>query len=75
VVCAPGYVLGRVGLLMLGSSVLLVPGIIVLTIGLTLEAGTTSAVKAVKMSAKLVAGRQPSAGPQALPSVPPGGPG
>ena len=75
VVCAPGYVLGRVGLLMLGSSVLLVPAIIVLTIGLTLEAGTTSAVKAVKMSAKLVAGRQPSAGPQALPSASPGGPG
>jgi hypothetical protein len=61
-VCTPGYVLGRVGLLMLGSSVLLVPGIIVLTIGLTLEAGTTSAVKAVKMSAKLVvSGRQPAA--------------
>ncbi len=66
-VCTPGYVLGRVGLLMLGSSVLLVPGIIVLTIGLTLEAGTTSAVKAVKMSAKLVvSGRQPAAAaPQA----------
>ena len=71
-VCTPGYVLGRVGLLMLGSSVLLVPGIIVLTIGLTLEAGTTSAVKAVKMSAKLVSGRQP-ADPQALSSAPPGG--
>jgi hypothetical protein len=75
VVCAPGYVLGRVGLLMLGSSALLVPGIIVLTIGLALEAGTTSAVKAVKMSAKLVAGRQPGADPQALPSVPPSGTG
>jgi hypothetical protein len=73
-VCTPGYVLGRVGLLMLGSSVLLVPGIIVLAIGLTLEAGTTSAVKAVKMSAKLVSGRQP-ADPQALSSAPPGGPG
>jgi hypothetical protein len=60
-VCTPGYVLGRVGILMLGSSVLFVPGIIVLTVGLTLEAGTTSAVKAVKMSAKLVSGRQPAA--------------
>ena len=38
-VCTPGYVLGRVGILMLGSSVLFVPGIIVLAIGLTLEAG------------------------------------
>jgi hypothetical protein len=73
-VCTPGYVLGRVGMLMLGSSVLLVPGIIVLAIGLTLEAGTTSAVKAVKMSAKLVSGARPP-GPQALPSASPGDPG
>jgi hypothetical protein len=72
-VCTPGYVLGRVGILMLGSSVLLVPGIIVLTVGLTLEAGTTSAVKAVKMSAKLVSGSR-LADPQALPSAPPAGP-
>src|SRR5271170_7089142 len=38
VVCAPGYVLGRIGILMLGSSALLIPGIVVLAIGLTLEA-------------------------------------
>ena len=75
VVCAPGYVLGRAGLLMLGSSVLLVPGIIVLTIGFALQAGTSGAVKAVKMSAKLTVGRQPAADPQALSSAPPGGPG
>jgi hypothetical protein len=74
-VCTPGYVLGRVGTLMLGSSVLLVPGIILLALGLTWEAGTTSVVKTVKMSAKFIAGRQPNADPQALPSVPPGGPG
>ena len=66
VVCAPGYVLGRIGILMLGSSALLIPGIIVLAIGLTLEAGTTSAVKAVKMSAKLVSGRQPEPLPGTL---------
>ena len=30
--------------------------------GLTLQAGTTSAVKAVKLGAKLVSGRQPPAG-------------
>jgi hypothetical protein len=74
VVCAPGYVLGRAGLLMLGSSVLLVPGIILLTIGLALQAGTSGAIKAVKMSAKLMSGPRP-AEPQALPSAPPGGPG
>jgi hypothetical protein len=74
-VCTPGYVLGRVGTLMLGSSALLVPGIILLALGLTWEAGTTSVVKTVKMSAKFIAGRQPGADPQALPSVPPSGPG
>jgi hypothetical protein len=58
VVCTPGYLLGRVALVMFGSRVLLIPGIIVFAVGLTLQAGTTSAVKAVQMSAKLTAGRQ-----------------
>jgi len=74
VVCAPGYILGRTGILMLGSSVLLVPGIILLTIGLALQAGTSGAVKAVKMSAKLTAGHQP-ADPQPLPPPRLAGPG
>jgi hypothetical protein len=56
VICTPPYVLGRVGILMLGSHVLFIPGIFVLTLGVTLQAGATSAVKAIKMSAKLVAG-------------------
>jgi hypothetical protein len=59
VVCTPPYLLGRLGLVMLGSHALFVPGIIVLAIGLTLQAGATSAVKTVKMSAKLVSGRPP----------------
>jgi hypothetical protein len=59
VVCTPPYVLGRVGLIMLGSKPLLIPGIIVFAIGLTLQAGATSAVKAVKMSAKLIAAQPP----------------
>ena len=54
-VCAPPYVLGRVGLLMLGSSVLLIPGIFVLALGVTLQAGATGAVRAIKMSASLTA--------------------
>jgi hypothetical protein len=66
VVCTPGYILGRVGILMLGSSALLVPGIIVLAVGLAWEAGTTSAVKAVKMSAKFIAGRPPAVAAPAL---------
>ena len=57
VVCTPPYLLGRLGLIMLGSSALLIPGAIVLAIGLTLQAGATGAVKTVKMSAKLVSGR------------------
>jgi hypothetical protein len=52
-VCTPPYVLARVGILMLGSKVLLVPGIILLAVGATLQAGATGAVRAVKMSYKL----------------------
>jgi hypothetical protein len=58
VVCTPPYVLGRIGLVMLGSSALFIPGVIVFAIGLTLQAGATGAVKTVKMSAKLVSGRR-----------------
>jgi hypothetical protein len=61
VVCTPPYVLGRVGLIMLGSRALFVPGVIVFAAGLTLQAGATGAVKAIKMSAKLVSGRRPAA--------------
>ena len=58
IVCTPPYLLARLGLLMLGSSVLRVPGIVLLAIGLTLQAGATSSVKAVKMSATLVAAQR-----------------
>jgi hypothetical protein len=56
VVCTPPYLLGRVGLLMLGSKLLLVPGIVLVVLGFTLQAGATGAVKAIKMSTKLVGG-------------------
>jgi hypothetical protein len=58
VICSPPYLLGRVGILMLGSRFLFVPGIFVVALGFTLQAGATGAVKAIKMSAKLVAGQQ-----------------
>jgi hypothetical protein len=61
-VSAPPYLLGRIGLLMIGSPVLLVPGIILFALGVTLQAGATGAVKAVKMGAKLTA---PAAEPRA----------
>ena len=54
VVCTPPYLLGRIGILMLGSPILLIPGIILITVGVTLQAGATGAVRTVKMSAKLV---------------------
>ncbi len=59
VVCTPPYLLARVGILMLGSKVLFIPGIVVLTLGATLQAGATGAVKTIKMSAKLAAPDHP----------------
>ena len=50
------YVLGRLGLLMLGSHTLFALGVIVFALGLILQAGATGAVKVIKMSAKLVSG-------------------
>jgi hypothetical protein len=57
-VCTPPYVLGRVGLLMLGSKTLFIPGIFVFAVGVTLQASATGAVRAIKLSAKLTGGRQ-----------------
>ena len=64
VVCTPPYVLGRVGLILLGSSTagIFALGVIFFTVGLTLQAGATGAVKTVKMSAKLVSGQRLSGG-------------
>jgi hypothetical protein len=55
-VSTPPYVLARVGILMLGSKALFIPGLVVLTLGVTLHAGATSAVRAIKMSATLAPG-------------------
>ena len=65
IVCTPPYVIGRIGILLLGSgAVLFAIGVVLLALGLTLQAGATGAVKAIKMSAKLAAGdvSQPAAG-------------
>jgi hypothetical protein len=53
VVSTPPYVLGRVAILMLGSRLLVIPGIALLAFAATLQAGATAAVKAVKMSTSL----------------------
>ena len=60
VICTPPYALGRVGLILLGSSTFFALGVILFAVGLTLQAGATGAVKTVKMSAKLVSGRPPA---------------
>ena len=57
-VSAPPYLLGRVGLLMLGSKVLFIPAIFVLAVAATLQAGATGAVRAITMSVTLVGPRR-----------------
>ncbi len=53
-ICSPPYLLGRLGILMLGWHYLFWLGVVLIVIGVALQTGATSAVKAVKMSAKLV---------------------
>ena len=59
IVCTPPYAIARGGIVLLGSSALFPLGVTLLVIGLMLEAGATGAVKAIKVSAKLLAGRSP----------------
>jgi hypothetical protein len=55
VVCSPPYTLGRLGILMLGwGAVAFWFGVLLIVIGAALQTGVTSAVKAVKFSAKLI---------------------
>ncbi|HMD46937.1 MAG TPA: hypothetical protein VKG43_12295 [Acidimicrobiales bacterium] len=56
VICSPPLLLTRLGILMLGWHGFFIPALFVLTLGVTVQAGATGAVKAVKMSAKLVGG-------------------
>ena len=58
VVCTPPYLLARIGLLMLGSSVLRIPGVLLLVVGFMLWGGATGSVKAVKLSTVFVAARR-----------------
>jgi hypothetical protein len=56
IVSTPPYLLGRLGIVMVGSRPLLIPGIVVLIVGFSLDAAATGAARAVKMSASLTAG-------------------
>lgn len=57
VICTPAYVLGRVGVLLLGSSHVAAVGIVLLCLAFCLQGGATGAINAVKMSVKLVINR------------------
>ena len=58
IVCTPPYAIARAGIYLLGGATLPL-GVVLLVIGLMLEAGATGAVKAIKVSAKLLGGRSP----------------
>ena len=64
-VCTPPYILGRLGILALGSSAVgvFILGLFAVSLGVTLQAGATGAVRAIKMSATLTAAPRPSAAP------------
>ena len=59
VICSPPYALGRIAILMIGSHTFRYLAVVLLIIAIILQTGATSAVKAVKMSAKIVAGMEP----------------
>jgi hypothetical protein len=58
VVTAPSYLLGRVGILMLGSHTLFILGIVLISVAVIVQAGAEGAVKAIKVSANLVTGHR-----------------
>jgi hypothetical protein len=67
-VCTPPYLLARLGLLMLGSRALLIPGIFLLVFGAAMQAGATGAVRAIKLSAALITGTAAPAPGDAAPT-------
>jgi hypothetical protein len=61
--------LGRLSLLLLGSTTFRVLAITLLAIAVVLQTGATSAVKAVKLSAKLVTGKLDEEVPAGSPAL------
>ena len=74
VICSPPYVLGRIAILMIGSHTLRAVAVLLLLVAVVLQTGATSAVKAVKMSAKIVAGTAPGAAEARMTAEPPADP-
>jgi hypothetical protein len=64
-VCSPPFVLGRFAILLLGSHTFRVLAVVLLIIAIVLQTGANSAVKAIKMSAKLSVGVIAPAAPAA----------
>jgi len=58
-VCSPPYFLGRVAILMLGSHTFRILAVVLLAVAVVLQTGATSAVRAIKLSAKLAVGPAP----------------
>jgi len=69
IVSAPGYTLGRIGILMLGVRGLAVLGVILLAVGFAFQAGATGAIKAIKFSTRLIAGKPPTVNEPAVGST------
>jgi hypothetical protein len=82
VVCSPPYLLGRVGIILLGIHPFFVVGVVLLVIAIPLQTGAVTATKAVKFSAKLATGQlltgdldpdagtaAPATGPHAAPAA------
>ena len=55
VASTPGFIFDRIGLLMIGSKTLRIPGFAILSLGVTLQVAATSSTKAVKISTRLAA--------------------
>jgi hypothetical protein len=68
VVCSPPYVMGRIGVVLLGSKTFFVVGVVLLVIAIPLQTGAVTATKAVKFSAKLVTGQAVGVEGAAVPS-------
>jgi len=67
---APGFLLNRAGLLLLGVHLLIVPGIAVFAVGVALQTAAVSSVSAVKLSTQFVGAARKDDGPATgVPSV------
>jgi hypothetical protein len=72
IVCSPPYMLGRFGIILLGTKTFFALGVAFIVVGVVLQTGATSAVKTIKMSAKLVANRHDES--EGEEGTPPGSP-